>query len=378
MLVAHITNAKFKKKRMKNNFTADSVLYYPTIEFQSETWVKSTLSFWDNIYRIVPNGYRPNDSDEIYIAKQEGLIIDINLTAEDLKQTAIDFERFCENANSLPAGLDASLYEVRLHSDKIDDRLKPYFTQFSKSIDREGFYKLPSRIANGYMFFLSNAVSKRRNIPKLTDNPDMFTAMTYFDVEGNIDHWYTDDEATETYSNLVIENLIPKDIRSLSINELIKINNGMAEYKKEFRKTISEFNEKMTKIEDSSFALQELKKFKDELTRVNTTKTEVLKTYVKELQSSLLYVGLPVCTTSIVGSIYTSSGDLYSTMVQISKGIFLGGIASLGNAAKDVRNRWTSSKSNYYLELKKHLTSNENAQIRITNMNDRMEEFIND
>lgn len=363
---------------MKNNFTADSVLYYPTIEFQSETWVKSTLSFWDNIYRIVPNGYRPNDSDEIYIAKQEGLIIDINLTAEDLKQTAIDFERFCENANSLPAGLDASLYEVRLHSDKIDDRLKPYFTQFSKSIDREGFYKLPSRIANGYMFFLSNAVSKRRNIPKLTDNPDMFTAMTYFDVEGNIDHWYTDDEATETYSNLVIENLIPKDIRSLSINELIKINNGMAEYKKEFRKTISEFNEKMTKIEDSSFALQELKKFKDELTRVNTTKTEVLKTYVKELQSSLLYVGLPVCTTSIVGSIYTSSGDLYSTMVQISKGIFLGGIASLGNAAKDVRNRWTSSKSNYYLELKKHLTSNENAQIRITNMNDRMEEFIND
>jgi hypothetical protein len=65
-------------------------------------------------------------------------------------------------------------------------------------------------------------------------------------------------------------------------------------------------------------------------------------------------------------------------MVQISKGIFLGGVASLGNAAKDVRNRWTSSRSNYYLELKKHLTSHENAQIQITNMNDRMEEFIND
>ena len=65
-------------------------------------------------------------------------------------------------------------------------------------------------------------------------------------------------------------------------------------------------------------------------------------------------------------------------MVQISKGIFLGGVASLGNAAKDVRNRWNSSKSNYYLELKKYLTSDENAQIRITNMNDRMEEFIND
>jgi len=363
---------------MTNNFTSDSILYYPTIEFQDETWIKSTLSFWDTIYRIVPNGYQPNDSEEIYIAKQEGLIIDINLTAEDLKQTAFDYEKFCENASSFPAGLDADLYQVRLHIDKIDERLKPYFTQFSKSIDKDGFYKLPSRIANGYMFFLSDAVSKRRNIPKLTDNPDMFTAMTYFDVEGNIDHWYTDEEATETYSNLVIENLIPADIRSLSIKELIKINNGMAEYKKEFRKTISEFNDKMTKIEDSEFALQELRKFKNELTRAKATKTEMLRTYVKELQTSLLYVGLPVCTTSIIGSVYSSPPDLYSTMVQISKGIFLGCVASLGNAAKDVRNRWTSSRSNYYLELKKHLTSKENVQIRITNMNDRMEEFMND
>ncbi|MEL1246108.1 hypothetical protein AAEO56_17675 [Flavobacterium sp. DGU11] len=363
---------------MKNSFNADSILYYPTIEFQNETWVKSTLSFWDRVYRIVPNGYHPNDSEEIYIAKQEGLIVDIDLTSEDLKRTAIEFEKFCDDASSIPAGLDASLYEVRLHSDKIDERLKPFFTQFSKSIDSEGFYKLPSKIANGYMFFLSDAVSKRRNIPKLTDNPDMFTAMTYFDVEGNIDHWYTDDEASESYSNLVIENLIPADIRSLSIKELIKINSGMAEYKKEFRKSVSDFSEKITKIEDAGFALQELKNFKNELTQINANKNEVLRTYVKELQSSLLYVGLPLFTTSMIGSIYSTPLDLYSTMVQVSKGIFLGGVASLGNAAKDVRKRWTSSQSNYYLELKKHLTSPDNAQIRITNMNDRMEEFIND
>lgn len=363
---------------MNNLFKQDNILYYPTIEFQDETWVKSALTFWDKIYRIVPREYNPNDSDEIYIAKQEGLIEDIFLSADDLKIAAIEFEKFCNNQNGLPAGLDASLYEVRLHTDKIDERLKPFFAQFSKSIDKEGFYKIPERIANGYMFFLSDTVSKRRNIPKLTDNPDMFAAMTYFDVEGDIDEWFTDEEASETYSNLVIENLIPADIRSMSIKDLIKLNKEMSEYKKEFRKSVSEFNDKLTKIEDSDFALLEIKKFKDELTKFNASKTEVLKTYIKELKSSLLYVGIPVCTTSLIGSIYTNPTDLYSTMIQISNGIFLGGVASLGNAAKDIRNRWTSSRSNYYLELKKQLTSDRNAEIRITNMNNRLEEFIND
>ncbi len=363
---------------MANLFEQDTILYYPTIEFQDETWVKSALTFWDKIYRIVPRGYYPNDSEEIYIAKQEGLIEDIFLSADDLKNTAIEFEKFCNTKNGLPAGLDASLYEVRLHGDKIDERLKPFFAQFSKSIDKDGFYKIPENIANGYMFFLSDTVSKRRNIPKLTDNPDMFAAMTYFDSEGEIDEWFTDEEASEIYSNLVIENLIPLDIRSISIKELIKINNGMSEYKKEFRKQVSEFNDKLTKIEDSDFALMEINKFKNELTRFNASKSEILKTFVKELKPSLLYVGLPICASSIIHSIYTSPHDVYTTMIQISKGIFFGGVASLGSSAKDIRNRWTSAQSNYYLELKKHLTSDQNAMINITNINKRLEEFIND
>ena len=278
----------------------------------------------------------------------------------------------------MPWGLDNDQYETRLHTDKIDDRLKPYFNQFSKSLDKNGFYKIPSNIANGYMFFLADVVSKRRNIPKLTDNPDMFTAMSYFDTEGNIDNWYTDVKATETYSNLVLENLVPANIQSLSLSQIIKINDAMGKYKDEFRKSVSDFNDKISKIEEPTFLMQEIQKFKNELTNVNASKTEILRTYVTELKSSLLYVGLPICTTSIIGSIYTSTNDLYNTMIQISKGIFLGGIASLGNAAKDVRTRWTSSRSNYYLEIKKHLAATENSPIQITNMNDRMEEFIND
>ena len=43
----------------------DSILYYPHIEFKNEAWVKSSLLLWDHVYRIVPENYIPNDSDEI-------------------------------------------------------------------------------------------------------------------------------------------------------------------------------------------------------------------------------------------------------------------------------------------------------------------------
>ena len=43
----------------------DSILYYPHIEFQNVAWVKSSLLLWNHVYRIVPEGYVPNDNDDI-------------------------------------------------------------------------------------------------------------------------------------------------------------------------------------------------------------------------------------------------------------------------------------------------------------------------
>jgi hypothetical protein len=161
------------------SFASGNILYYPTLEFQSETWVKASLMFWDKIYRIVPTDYRTNDSDEIKIAVSNGFIENIELTTADLKQTADEFESFCEKLEFHPAGFDSSTYEVRLHTDKIDERLKPYFKRFSENTDKQGFLRLPKEIANGYMFYLSHIVSKRRDIAKLTDNPDMYLTNHY-------------------------------------------------------------------------------------------------------------------------------------------------------------------------------------------------------
>lgn len=57
----------------------DSVLYFPSIEFQSDEWVKSSLLFWDKIYRIVPPDYAPNDSETVLEATRHSLIKNILL-----------------------------------------------------------------------------------------------------------------------------------------------------------------------------------------------------------------------------------------------------------------------------------------------------------
>lgn len=358
-----------------NSFSSKSILYYPTLEFQSETWVKASLLFWDKIYRIVPTNYYTQDSDEIKIAISNGFIEDIELTDKDLRQTADKFESFCDQLQFSPAGFDCSTYEVRLHTDKIDERLKSYFKQFSEDTDRRGFLKIPEKLANGYMFYLSDTVSKRRQIAKLTDNPDMYAAMIYFDGNGNFDEFLFDDDNPETYTNLMIERLIPKDIQSLSMEIVINLHKELETEKREFRKLVSEFSDKLTKIEDAKTILSEIEYFKKTFLESKMTWQEKFKSLKQGTEDSLLYAGLPMFTTSTIASLH--GNDAYD-LTELSKGLLLTGVATIASIGKELRTKWTAKKSNYYLEIGRQLSSNKPSTIRVQNMTNRLNEFVND
>src|SRR5580700_7572398 len=52
----------------------NNALYYPTIEFQDYEWLWSAALLWDRIYRIVPEGYEPDDPENIQILAEGGEI----------------------------------------------------------------------------------------------------------------------------------------------------------------------------------------------------------------------------------------------------------------------------------------------------------------
>ncbi len=352
------------------------MLYYPSIEFLNETWVKATLTFWDEIYRIVPPYYKPKDSEEIQIAVSEGFIKNIEISEKDLNETAENFMKFCDTLKFHPDGFKTSSYEVRLHREKIDSRLQPFFQNFSSDFNKEGFYILPPEVANGYMFFLSNTVSQRRNIPKLTDNPDMFAAMSYFDGEGNYKELFNDGESTEVYANLMIQNLIPADIASISMNNILERSVKLKNNKKDFRKCVSDFAEKINKIEDINFAEIEIKKFKNELLEKQNTRKEILNQLFKNLRPSVLYVGFPTLVATMAKNIF-SGGNIFE-IATLAEGLFVAGVASLSTAGNKLTSVWNGNKSNYYLDVSKDLVSKDKSTITIHNMANRLNEFVND
>ena len=112
---------------------ADSILYYPHIEFQNEAWVKSSLLLWDHVYRIVPDGYTPDDSDEVKALLEEDMVRDVKLEENDREDTFVEFLNLCNRIETnMPSGLVPS-DEDRIHPDKIDTRLYPCFVMIEKN-----------------------------------------------------------------------------------------------------------------------------------------------------------------------------------------------------------------------------------------------------
>ena len=66
----------------------------------------------------------------------------------------------------------------------------------------------------------------------------------------------------------------------------------MAE-KREFRKLVNEFSEKLSKIEDKATAIAEIEYFKKTFLESKMTWREKFKSLKQETEDSLLYAGLP-------------------------------------------------------------------------------------
>jgi DNA-directed RNA polymerase specialized sigma54-like protein len=248
-----------EKNNSNQKAFSSSVLYYPTIEFQDETWLKSALLTWEKIYRIVPASYKPFDSDDVIRAIDLGCIENINLTKSDLTQTASSFQEFWDNVPFIPAALEGTDdTEARLHPDKVDSRIRPILESLAKNIDAEGFLRLSPEIANAYMLLLSETISRRRQIPKLTDNPDMFAIMHYFANDGNFDEWLTNDESKEVTTTVVLENILPDGISDMDMKEVLKFRDQFKSYREDFRNSIMSFTQQLALIEDQEFAQIEM------------------------------------------------------------------------------------------------------------------------
>ncbi|MBI3916553.1 MAG: hypothetical protein HY322_06045 [Betaproteobacteria bacterium] len=357
-----------------SDITTGHILYYPSIEFQSEPWLKAALCTWDKVYRIVPGTYIPQDSDEVKRAVDAGLVENVTLSSLDLAETARGFESFCENLPVTPAGLEG--YEsVDLHRDKVDARIVPLLLSLAQIVKENGFVTLSPQIANAYMLFLAHYVSHHRGMPKLTDNADMFSLMQYFANDGQFDEFTYNPEASEATVALTLQTLLPAGLSSFPMARVLAFRQQNAEGRAAYRNMIASTSEELTKVKDEHHARAVLLEMNDRLRASAHNWSRVLHRLRFDIGYGLLSIGLPTSLTAM-GTILTAGGTIGTSTVVGS--LVIGSVATLANAARSATADWKQQDALYHLQL--HGVFQKDGELRVTTPRyaRAFEEFMND
>lgn len=347
----------------------DSILYYPRIEFQNEAWVKSCLLLWNHVYRIVPEGYTPNDSDEIKALVDADLVRNIKLDDKDREDTFDEFLKLCDKIeNRMPAGLIPS-DEDRIHPGKIDNRLYPYLDLIGKHfIDENKWLHLSKELARGYMFKLSQVVARIRNLNRGTDDFDAWSINPYFCENANFGDFLQDPTAKGFFCSITLEDVVPQNIGEVSSYNLISFINKRKDERNLLRDKFDDLTSHLARISNLQYAGQVEMDFINDLL---DSKEQYKKSMDKwgEIAGLAITTGVPVSLTAL-GTFAALVKDPFNT-ASIAGSLTIGAICSYLDFHRTKKDR-DPSYSSYLIDIDK-LCKNVTWQSYT-----RLDEFINE
>ena len=350
----------------------NSILYYPRIEFQDEAWVKSSLMLWDHVYRIVPDDYIPNDSDEIKALLDEDLIRNIQLDEKDKSETCDEFLKLCDRLEKhMPAGLVPS-DEDRIHPNKIDARLYPYLDLIGEYfVDDDRWLHLSKELARGYMFKLSQVVARARNLNRGTDDLDAWSINPYFCENANFGDFLQDPEAKGFFCSVTLEDVIPENIGAVSSQELISFVKKRKDEKRLLREKFDEMTSHIAQISNIRHAGQVNMDFINELKDAKKQYRKSMDSW-KDIAASSITTGIPVSLTAL-GTL--RSFDVLKqnpfNVISVAGSILIGVICSYLDFSKAKINR-DPSYASYLIQVDKLCRNVSYQSYKL------LEEFVND
>jgi hypothetical protein len=346
----------------------DSVLYFPSIRFQSERWLKASLLVWDKVYRIVPTDYRPDDGDEVLVAEGEGMVRSLAPEQADLTAAAARFERFWENLRTMPAGFSPHGPRETVHVDKIDSRLYPILEEAAGAVSGSSV-TLPRELARAYMLILAEEMARRRNLILATDNPDAWVMEAYVHHEGDFSDFVFDTGAQYQYCHISFSQLLPLDVADLPMKRISEIARTSGELRKEFRDVAAGFVERLTQCESEAHAVQLASDFRNRLTDSMETVRRHLLPFNRSGLTSLLTLGAPIAAFALPALVPGIEG---ATRIVLPGLIAVGLVAALSDYYRPRPH--TDAVGAYLLDVDRS-RSHRGA---IPDLRATMEEFIND
>lgn len=242
-----------------------NLLYYPTIEFKQSDYASlwSASLLWDKIYRIVPDGYTPNDPRNIVEICSTGEIgIPISPTRYGVNASS----KFNENLSSgywNAAALqfqseDVDKYKnyIQLHKNKIDVSLLN-MNILSGSIydNNDDWLYVSQELANHYMIYLATEIAESNNLSLCTDNADVWTTSNFFIHDTSIQEGYFPGQdytepSESTLSSLFFNNILPSNILDISPDKILKFREKRKDERKQFQIAIENFSNNLSLATD--------------------------------------------------------------------------------------------------------------------------------
>ena len=235
-----------------------SILYYPTIEFQKEDykWLVRASLFWDNIYRIVPSGYMPQDDGFVRALSSGGEIgqrINTDECYEEIGSAASafleDFRNVILSYNKINPNWKEDTQRIsRLNHSKttylLCDELKE--AGLVAKSDARWLY-VPKFLSDMYMTYLAKAIANKKGIDLSTQDSDAWMAASRITIDSDLQ------DTEQRLGRYVCFPIYIKDILPLDTNidpyALLKFRKDTASQRHAFMLTLQEF---MSRLESAS------------------------------------------------------------------------------------------------------------------------------
>lgn len=232
-----------------------TALYYPSIALNNVRLIKTMSLYYDSIFRIVPNGVRPEDSAELQPLLEDdriGRMIDPSPYSQDASAEFINKLDDWDAAALVPGDEDDL---ARLHTGKMDEEVRRLFLDAGYD-ENADWLTVPTSLASNYMLYLANIIASKNNLELLTSEWGAWTGTNYFSVDGEIDEYLMPpnsgiefEEDTLGLFSLMIDELVPINIEEIPSEKIIEFREKRRDEILRFHKVIEDLKLELSKTD---------------------------------------------------------------------------------------------------------------------------------
>lgn len=291
-----------------------NILYHPNIEFKDKDyqWLIRASLFWDNIYRIVPENYTPQDSDNIKALSDGGIIRKVSVKKEKWELDNLRHEASNEFLRDYSTaieqfGVDNPQWRedtTRFSTSKAHYSLMEKLDELGLVIKTQSdwwqndWVRIPKFIGDRYMSYFARYIAEENNMSLATSD-----SSSWLDASNLLKGREFGEEEVFAFP-ISINDIVPETIDK-SPKEILKFREKRKDEREHFNKQCEEFAKRLSQV-SSLDVLKDI--WNDECKEIENAVTDYKKSMdilnVTKFVGGLSFIG------SVIGNIlgYTNLG----------------------------------------------------------------------